>query len=167
MKKSKIPFITIGIPSLFLIFLVLCLAVFSVLSLSSAVADQKLSQKTADRTSEYYKASNEANDTLTYIDQILTECYQETKDKKTYYQHIETSLLSNPNIQFSQKGEAFFLSWNTAINDSQVLSVQLSLPYPIEEGETFYEIKQCQVINTEEWTPDQSQHVYQPNKEGK
>lgn len=165
MKKNNIPFIPVGISSLLITFLILCLAVFSVLSLSSAVAEQKLSQKTADHTLEYYTASNTANDTLAAIDEILAASAAKAQDRDTYFHLIEASL---PGVQFSVNGKKASVFWNTIVNDSQVLSVSLSIPYPINEGEALYKIRQWQVINTADWTPDQSQHVYRRNeKEGK
>lgn len=168
MRRNHIPFIGVGIPSLLLIFLILCLSVFSVLSLSSAAADEKLSQKTADRTSEYYAASNAANDTLAVVDRILADSAVRASDRATYFAFIEATLSSVPDAIFSKDGENASIHWNTPVNESQVLSVGLSIPYPIREGEAFYTIKQWQVINTADWTPDQSQHVYrQSEKEGK
>ena len=168
MKKNNIPFIPVGISSLLITFLILCLAVFSVLSLSSAVAEQKLSQKTADHILEYYTASNTANDTLAAIDEILAASAAKAQDRDTYFHLIEASLASLPGVQFSVNGKKASVFWNTIVNDSQVLSVSLSIPYPINEGEALYKIRQWQVINTADWTPDQSQHVYRRNeKEGK
>lgn len=168
MKKNNIPLIPLGISSLLITFLILCLVVFSVLSLSSAVAEQKLSQKTADRTLEYYAASNAANDTLAAVDKLLADTAAKAEDKDTYFRLIEASLATMPEVQFSTTGEAASVFWNTSVNESQVLSVSLSISYPIEEGEPFYKISQWQVIHTDNWTPDQSQHVYRRNeKEGK
>lgn len=64
---------TSGISLMILIFLSLCLITFSLLSLSSATADKTLSQKAADRTTEYYSAVNSANDILSKIDAALAQ----------------------------------------------------------------------------------------------
>ena len=53
---------SVGITSLALIFVMLCLLTFSVLSLVSARADMRLSQRSARRTTAYYDAENQAND---------------------------------------------------------------------------------------------------------
>ena len=64
---------TTGLSLLLLIFLSLCLLIFSLLSISGATADETLSQKTADRTKEYYAAVSEANQLLAEIDALLGE----------------------------------------------------------------------------------------------
>lgn len=165
MKKNNIPFIPVGISSLLITFLILCLSVFSILSLSSAIADQKLGQKSADRTLEYYDASNRANDTLASVDQCLAEASKMSYDKTSYFQQVKAFLAPMYDVQFTEEQDNASVSWNTAINDSQVLSVRLLLPYPVNEGEHFYTISQWKVINTDDWTPDQSQHVYRRNEE--
>lgn len=164
MKKNNIPFITVGSTSLLITFLILCLVIFSVLSLSSAVAGQKLENKSAKRTEEYYNASNQANDVLARVDQCLVEAYEKTKTKTAYYKEVKTSLGSVSGIDFSKNDDEALISWTTTINDSQVLFIQLTLPYPVHPGEHFYNITQWKVVNTEDWTPDQSQHVFQNDK---
>lgn len=53
-----------GAVSLVMIFCVLCLAVFAVLTLSTAVREQGLSDLTAQRAAEYYEADRKAVETL-------------------------------------------------------------------------------------------------------
>ena len=53
MSKHKI---NIGLTSLILIFIILCLATFSLLSLSSARGDQSLAARSARAVTEYYRA---------------------------------------------------------------------------------------------------------------
>src|SRR5699024_12402475 len=64
MNPRRKNFLSTGTPSIVLIFVLLCLLTFSVLSVVSARADLNLSTKSADRTTEYYEAENEANDIL-------------------------------------------------------------------------------------------------------
>ena len=48
--------VNIGLTSLILIFIILCLATFSLLSLSSARGDQSLAVRSAQAVTEYYRA---------------------------------------------------------------------------------------------------------------
>lgn len=73
---------TAGISLMLLIFLSLCLITFSVLSLSGANADEKLSQKSADRTTEYYAAVTRANEVLSEIDARLADAFLEAQDSE-------------------------------------------------------------------------------------
>ncbi|MCC8065672.1 MAG: hypothetical protein LIO94_01020 [Clostridiales bacterium] len=74
---------TTGISLMLLIFLSLCLITFSLLSLSGASADQNLSQKAADRTTEYYAAVTTANEILDKIDSQLAAALKESADSKS------------------------------------------------------------------------------------
>jgi type II secretory pathway component PulJ len=168
MKQNRAPLLNVGIPSLFLIFLLLCLVTFSVLSLSSAKADEKLSQKTADRVTEYYTASNEANRTLSQVDTDLMACYEKSENETAYRQNV-TDLFSSQDafevIDSDSSDTGLTLQWQTPINDSQALFVCLDVVYPTSDGESFYQITKWETQNTTEWTPDLSQPVYQGSQE--
>lgn len=63
----------VGISSLLLIFVVLCLTTFAVLSYLTANADHKLTDKTGDTVSAYYAADGAAQQKLADIDDALKE----------------------------------------------------------------------------------------------
>lgn len=58
---------TVGGSSLLLIFAALCLTVFTLLTLSTAQADRKLSVVTAEVVSDYYKADMEAEEIFSML----------------------------------------------------------------------------------------------------
>ncbi len=62
-KKTSFSFPGVGLSSLLVIFAVLCLAVFSLLAISTAKADDRLSVQSRDSILAYYRAELEA-DTL-------------------------------------------------------------------------------------------------------
>ncbi len=59
-KKTSYPPIHIGTSFLLVIFIILCMIIFSVLSLSSALQDYQASLEHAARTTAYYEACNQA-----------------------------------------------------------------------------------------------------------
>lgn len=65
--------ITIGIPSIVLIFMILCLAVFSLLSLSDAKSALTYAQKHADTVQMYYEADAAAQKLLLDSDAPVSE----------------------------------------------------------------------------------------------
>lgn len=77
MSKRKYPTINIGSSSMLVVFIILCLVTFSVLSVASANNDRKYSEKIADRTTAYYKASNKAEEFLSQIDDKLKQVYEQ------------------------------------------------------------------------------------------
>ena len=67
MNKRNVSFGTPGGSALMVTFAVLCLVVFAVLSLSTAQADKRLSEVSADAVRQYYEADREANRILSQI----------------------------------------------------------------------------------------------------
>ena len=72
-KQRSAPFTNIGSSSLLVVFLVLCLVTFAVLSLSSARSDDAFSEKLANRKTAYYTAVNRAEGVLSCIDTALEQ----------------------------------------------------------------------------------------------
>lgn len=99
---------TSGISLLLLIFLSLCLIIFSLLSLSESTADLNLNRKSADRTTEYYAAVTRANEILAQIDEQLLTFLRESADteypEETYLERCRELVSSDPEIQFSISG---------------------------------------------------------------
>ncbi|MCC8045126.1 MAG: hypothetical protein LIP12_06460 [Clostridiales bacterium] len=99
---------TAGISLMLLIFLSLCLITFSVLSLSGANADEKLSQKSADRTTEYYAAVTEANEILSEIDAWLADAFLEAQDseepKQAYFEACAAIDIPDVDLEWTVNG---------------------------------------------------------------
>ena len=153
-KKTSRPLLTTGTSTLLLIFVSLCLLTFAVLSFLSARADQNLSRKTAERTSAYYEACNQAEDRLGEADQTLEKIWQETANEKAYFQAVRKTV---EDLDFDE--ESHMLSFSVPLTDTQVLTVTLKLRTP-ESGSTFYTISGWKTVNTAEWTADTRQNVY-------
>lgn len=153
-KKTSRPLLTTGTSTLLLIFVSLCLLTFAVLSFLSARADQNLSRKTAERTSAYYEACNQAEDRLGETDRMLEKLWQETTNEKAYFQAVRETF---EDMDFDE--ESRMLSFSVPLTDTQVLTVTLKLRMP-ESGSTFYTISGWKTVNTAEWTADTRQNVY-------
>ena len=67
MKKKSFGNINIGLSSLILIFIVLCLATLSLLTLSSAKSDLSSATKTAQAVKEYYKSADIGEEFIYYV----------------------------------------------------------------------------------------------------
>ena len=165
-KKTSRPLLTAGTSTLLLIFLSLCRLTFAVLSLLSARADRNLSRKTADRTTAYYEACNQAENRIGEIDGILEKIWKNTEGEEMYFQEIEIHFEDAENSE-SETGNSIYswdsasrtLSFSVPLADTQVLAVSLTLRYP-EEGGTFYTVTTWKTVNTADWTPDTRQNVY-------
>lgn len=75
-EKAPAPFFNIGASSLLVIFLILCLVTFAILTLTSAKSDDDFAEKLAHHKMNYYTACNTAESTLDKIDAVLADAWQ-------------------------------------------------------------------------------------------
>lgn len=148
-EKKNYPGVNIGSASMLVIFIILCLVTFAVLSVASANKDFAYSQKIAQRTENYYEASNKAEEILDEIDQILEKNYLENKEN--CLDSIPQELENLEGIDFSAFPE---ISYEIPMNENQALHISLSLRIPEKEGDSLYTITSWQEISTEEWDGD-------------
>lgn len=126
---------TIGGSSLLVIFAVLCLTVFALLSLSTVQADGRLSDKTLEATESYYRADSKA-------EEILAELRSgQVPDGVTRTDLGQT------------EGEAGY-SYAVKITDSQALAVDV-----IIKGQD-YEILRWQAVSTADWKANEGLNVW-------
>lgn len=143
MQKTKAFQLNIGSSSILLIFVVLSLIAFAVLTFVSANADSNLSQKVLHRTSSYYAACNEAEQSLHNIDQTLYDIYTTTHNADEY---------------FLQAGGRI-LSFTYPITELQSLSIELEILYPDSLDGPFYRITKWKIFTTKSLDYDESLHV--------
>ena len=116
-----------GAVSLVMIFCVLCLVIFSVLTLATADRESRLSEMTARNAAEYYQADYNA----TVIAAALGS---------------GSSLPAGIDVEVTWEGDR--ASFNLPVGDTQRLDVELSV-----NGGT-YEILRWQTVYTGSWEPD-------------
>lgn len=133
MNKKK-PFdVNIGSSSILLIFVTLCLVSFAALSIVSANADYKLSEKIMNRTTAYYEACNTAEESIAVIDHTLRNVYETTANEEEYFQSV-----------------GYVKSFMIEISDFQTLNIKLNIQYPSTEEDPFYRISSWKIVNTVE-----------------
>jgi len=141
-KKSQFS-ISIGLPSILLIFVILCLVSFGILSLVSANSDRKLSQKVLTRSTHYYKTCNEAEEMLADVHRQLTEAYLACDSLQSYQAKIQ----------------AIPTSYSYAISDLQELNITLTFLYPENPEGDFFQIDTWQIVTASDIEYDESLHV--------
>ena len=100
--------------SILAVFVVLCITVFAVLSLLSARADHRLSQRSAQTVEEYYAADAACQQTLAGLVQL-------TQGASTPEEFEIKALLSDHALQVQRQGNALLVSWEEFIDDNTVL----------------------------------------------
>lgn len=131
-KKKQIFGMNIGSSSIMLIFVILCLISFAVLSIVSAHADSKLTRKVLERTTAYYEACNEAETALAGVDNTLQNIYASSANEEDYFKTVGHNK-----------------SYAIPISDLQTLQVTIEILYPVNDDDTFYRITNWQVITSD------------------
>lgn len=143
--------ISTGTASIVLIFVMLCLLTFSVLSLVSAQANLRLSQKSADRTTAYYAAENEANEVLLSLLKIMQR-YENEDTADAFYQHVRSDAEAGCGVTFSSDQT---VSYTVPLGDRHVLFVSLTITYDPVTQASGYQIDSWNTISQYEWDSDQ------------
>ena len=130
--KRKPRGVSVGSASLIMILAVLCLTIFSVLSLSSARAAKAMADRAAEQTSAYYAADKTA---CSILDRILSG------------DASEAEAVSSPD-------GAVVYSYSVPIDDGSDLQVEVAV------GGGGYDILRWQAENISSWSPDDSLNVW-------
>lgn len=154
MKRRSYPITNIGSVSLLMIFIILCLVVFSSLSLSGAVSDHQYSQKIAQHNAEYYQASAQATRILREIDQILHNTYQ--KSPADYYTAAGDELTAMESLSTDLGSESPSITYEVPVGERQMLKVVLALNEPGQLKDGYYRIISWQEVPASTWNGDDS-----------
>lgn len=125
--------IHVGSASLLMIFVILCLVSFATLSIVSANADRKLTDKVLERTDAYYAACNEAETALAAVDQTLESVCASASSEEEYFSTVGHDK-----------------SYAIPISDLQKLQVTIEILYPAGSGDPYYRITNWQVLTSED-----------------
>ena len=111
-EKAPAPFFNIGASSLLVIFLILCLVTFAILTLTSAKSDADFAEKLAHHKTNYYAACNTAESTLDKIDAVLADAWQ-LSDADTSKNSINNDS-SQPDLTSNDSSQPGLTSSDTA-----------------------------------------------------
>ena len=142
--------VNIGVSSLILIFIVLCMATFGLLSLSSAQGDLMLASRNAEAVTGYDEADNKGQQWLKEVDQVLMEEMGKGRDS------TQCSLEIKDRLGELYDREAGLITTDIPMDRGQSLHIELVLMC----GEKRYEIKSWYVYSSEEYEIDNSMPVW-------
>lgn len=153
MKKDKpqSSFVNIGSSSLLIIFLVLSLVTFAVLSLSGAKHDYTFSQTFAAHKTAYYEASNTAEEILGQIDDTLAACATTGSYLSEAEKAFDQTQINGILLHF----ESGCILFSVPMSEGQDLQVKIELTED-PKASAYYIIKAWQVVSTNQWEGDQS-----------
>ncbi|MCR5481674.1 MAG: hypothetical protein K6F52_02665 [Clostridia bacterium] len=151
-KGKRFNGIQIGIPSLVVIFAVLCLVVFAVLSLMSALSEKHLQDRSMGVTFDYYEADALCEEHLAEIDEILISERAKAVSEHDYKERL------NARIRSMYDSENDLISFSESINENLILHVEIKvLPRGSEKR---YTLLKWQEENIADYEIDQSMPVW-------
>lgn len=133
--------VNIGASSLILIFIVLCMATFGLLSLSSAQGDLKLASRNAEAVKGYYETDNKGQRWLRDVDRILMEEMSKGPDS------TECSLLIKERLGDLYDPRTGLIAADIPMDKGQSLRIELVLMC----GEKRYEVQSWYVYDSDEY----------------
>ena len=162
MKQKHYFFVTVGIPSLFLIFSVLVLSVLALLTLGSSRNSLNTAKLTLVQTEKYFKACSSATETVSQIRSWAGKFAEESASEEEYFSQL--SQFADTEGALTWDSAKHTLSFSKNISDTQQLSVILELLYPAEKNTQALNVLQWNTELTDSWTPDNSQNIFKGGK---
>lgn len=146
MNQRKLT-MNIGMISFMVVFIILCLVTFSILSLVSANSNLIMTQKRLTHTSDYYAISSQGEKRLAQIEAHLYDLYFSSDSKQSYLSQLETLKEIDSSMIIDDQSVFFDI-----IQDDLKLTVELEVTYP---GTSLYTLKSWKVIPSTQWQPEQ------------
>ncbi|MEY8339050.1 hypothetical protein AALB16_13705 [Lachnospiraceae bacterium 62-35] len=143
----------IGVSSLILIFIVLCLVTFGLLSLSSARNDLVLAERNGEAVREFYRADQEGERFIAMADGRLREA---AKGKNV--SSLSSAQVGEALGEYYDK-EAEIIRTDIPMDRGQALRIELEIK-PDEEIGAWLSIQSYYVYNQEDYEIDQSMPVW-------
>ncbi len=107
----------VGMVSILIVFVVLCLTTFATLSLVSARADLRLTNRAAESLREYYAADSAAQEQLAQLDSLLEQAGADWQQ-----------IVEEDGVLCELSDTAATLRYQVAVNERKNLLVILTLP---------------------------------------
>lgn len=154
MKNKKYPIIHMGTVSILVVFLILCLVTFALLSYVSAKTDYGYADAAAQRNTDYYEACAEAAVQTDALEEILIHSYSDNEEE--YYDTVYTALANDSSYIINDSATDVHptVTFTLPVGDASCLEVIVQINWPNQTGDTYYQILSWKEVSTQEWTPE-------------
>lgn len=158
MNKKTNSYLSMGIPSMCVIFTVLCLVILSLLTLKTSQQDLKISQLALDQTSAYYTACSQATDQY----QTLISCAQTAlRSSQTQEDYLsQMTAVTQDFLDAAWDKDTQIFSFQIDYTPALALYIEVFLSYPTDFSDFSPQILTWKTIQSTEWIPDEHQNVY-------
>ena len=156
MNKKQSSFLSMGIPSMCMIFSVLCLVILALLTLNTSRQDLRTSQLTLDQTTAYYTSCSAASDKYQELTAYAQTALADSHNDAGNYSE-KMSSITDTCPEASWNPDTQILSFTVDLTEEQAIYIEVSLPY---SSELSPELLTWKTISTADWNPDTRQPVY-------
>lgn len=153
--QSKTRYQAVGVPSIMMVFVLLCLFSLSVLALTTALADYKLTQKASEISAEYLGAGFAAENDIYKLSSILKKINLQSITGADELRYVLDEEL-HVNKEIFEDSENFYIVLREEVNSTLDLFVTMQL-----NKSTFaLDIVKKQVVYTAQWESDDSLNLF-------
>jgi len=125
--KQKVRGVGVGTVSLVMIFAVLCLTVFAILTLSTSTAEKVMAERTASFVSGYYEADTKATKIRASILDFQRNGFFDSLRNENPDGTAMQSVIDGVELIVERSADGIFVSYSCEINEVLDLSVKLRL----------------------------------------
>lgn len=153
----------IGLPSVLMIFVVVCLTVIGVLSLKTVNNDKILTDKNLENFTQIYTAQAKSQNILSQADTVIASAILSTKNQsdvertESFHQAILKGA-EGTQIYCVKENNEFFLEWKVQVNENQQLITRIK---PLINGKRYIIVSNTYVPSKEWEGDDQHLDVYE------
>lgn len=120
-KKVKTQGAGVGYVSVMLIFAVICLTIFAVLSLKAALSDESINERSGEFLKQYYAADTMAKEKLSELNDFAFEL----KNSDFFEDEFEEKTKSIDGVVARRSPDGISVSFSVEINERQELAVNV------------------------------------------
>ena len=150
-KNSRNIGLGVGYVSVMLIFAVVCLTIFAVLSFKTSLSDSTVNKRSGDFLRQYYSTDTIAKDTLSKLNDIA---YQ-AKTADFFEEEFENTAKNIENVTVKRVKDGLSTNYTVPINELQELKVSV-----LFDRNGNYKIEQWQCITISDDTSDSHLNVW-------
>lgn len=151
-------FFSMGIPSMCVIFTVLCMVVLALLTLAVSRQDLQTSQVSLEKTTAYYSACKEASEQYQTLICTAREALLASSDCSDYSSRMANATSAFPDGTWISKDQIF--SFTQDYTDTLAIYIEVSLPYT-PATDISPKLLSWKTIRTADWNPQNRQNIYQ------
>ncbi|WP_101697749.1 hypothetical protein [Clostridium minihomine] len=150
MKNNRQIYPGVGISSILMIFVILCLTAFGILSFSTARSDWQLTQKNVQSIQSYYDADAKAQEVLAQTDLELARLLRENPSfsNRQLASHLNGQLIMDTQLSIPKGSSGTELIFSVPVGSMQKIQVKLEL---VSESQR-YRILSYHLSPSEEWS---------------